>query len=237
VIDYINRKLGAISFCEIEPAGFFALDGVAVQNDTARFPEGKFYAPQRKDLVTFKGNEPQFQRYKFLDGLCDLARYYCKVRQLYTLGGTISPVAHTGSRRILAVFNQEQIQHELSQSPLMNMNWQGPPAMSSFLLWAAHRKAIPGVSLWTEIPFYLAEGKDLQAIKATLSFLDKKFDLALDFAELDEQIEHQNAKIRRLRQDDAQIDRCIEMLEARLSLTADEQVELSKKVADVLENG
>jgi predicted ATP-grasp superfamily ATP-dependent carboligase len=75
--------------------------------------------------------------------------------------------------------------------------------MSSFLLWAAHRKAIPGVSLWTEIPFYLAEGKDLQAIKATLSFLDKKFDLALDFAELDEQIEHQNAKIRRLRQDDA----------------------------------
>lgn len=234
VIEYINRKLGGKSFCEIEPAGFFSLEGVAVENNTAQFPEAKFYYCGRNDLVIFRGNEPRFERYKFLDGMCDLAKHYCKIRQVYTIGGTISPAAHTGPRKILAVFNQEQIQQELAGTGLENMNWQGPPAISSFLLWVAHRKAVPGVSLWTEIPFYLAASADLQAIKATLSFLDKKFDLALDLAELDEQIRRQNAKIDQLRQNDAQIDRYIQMVEGRLSLSAEEQVELSKKVTQVL---
>lgn len=242
VVQHINRKLGAKSFCEVEPTSFFSLEGVAVENDIAQFPEGKFYycegtplrGNQRNDLVVFKSNEPRFERHKFLDGVCDLARHYCKIRQLYTLGGTISSIAHTDSRRILAVFNQEQIQQELSGFGLENMNWQGPPAISSFLLWAAQRKGIPGVSLWTEIPFYLAASEDFQAIKATLSFLDKRFDLALDLTELDEQIMRQNAKIDRLRQDDTQIDRYIGMLESKLALSADEQVELSKKVAEAL---
>jgi len=235
VIEYVNRKLDGKSFCEVEPTGFFSLEGVAIENDIAQFPEGKFYNCRRKDLVVFKSNEPRFERHKFLDGVCDLAQRYCKIRQLYTLSGTVSLLAHTDSRKILAVFNQEQIQQELSGFGLENMNWQGPPAVSSFLLWVAQRKNIPGVSLWTEIPFYLAASQDLQAIRATLSFLDKRFGLALDLAEIDEQIRRQNAKIDRLRQDDIQIDRYIGMLESKLALSADEQVELSKKVSEVLE--
>jgi len=235
VIDYINRRLGAKSFCEVEPAGFFSLEGVAIENDTAQFPQGKFYNCQRNDLVTFKGNEPRLERYEFLSALSDLARHYCKIRQLYTIGGTISSAAHTDSRRILSVFNQQQMQEELAGLGLENMNWQGPPAISSFLLWVAQRKGISGVSLWTEIPFYLAADTDFQAVKATLSFLDRKFDLSLDFTDLDEQIRQQNTKIDQLRQDDSQIDRYIASLESGLSLGAEEQVELTKKVTEVLE--
>jgi len=55
------------------------------------------------------------------------------------------------------------------------MNWKGPPAINSYLLWVAKKRDIPGVSLWAEIPFYLAVGEDFQAIKIGLSFLDKKF--------------------------------------------------------------
>jgi proteasome assembly chaperone (PAC2) family protein len=235
VVDYINEKLGAKSFCEVEPMGFFSLEGVAIENDTAQFPEGKFYRSERKDLVTFKGSEPHFERYRFLNALSDLAQHYCKIKELYTVGGTISPIAHSSPRKVLAVFNQPEIQEELSGYGLNNMNWQGPPAISSFLLWIAQRKAIPGVSLWTEIPFYLAPGEDLQATKKTLAFFDKRFDLALDLAGLDEEIRQQNAKIDQLRQDDPEIDRYIGMLESRLSLSAEEQLGLTKKVTEALE--
>lgn len=235
VIDYINEKLGAKSFCEVEPVRFFSLEGVAIENDTAQFPQGKFYYSGRSDLVTFKGNEPRFERYKFLNAVSDLAQHYCKTKQLYTIGGTISPVVHSGSRRILAVFNQEDIQQELSSFGLKNMDWQGPPAISSYLLWVAKRRGIPGVSLWTEIPFYLAPGEDFQAIKVTLSFLDKKFNLALDLAELDDEIRRQNAKIDQLRQEDPEADRYIGMLESNLSLGGQEQLELTKKVTEALE--
>lgn len=235
VIDYINKKLRGRSFCEIEPVGFFSLEGVAIEKDTAQFPEGRFYCSERSDLVIFRGNEPRFERHKFLNAISDLAQHYCKIQELYTIGGTISPIAHTSSRRILAVFNQPEIQQELSGYGLKNMNWQGPPAMSSYLLWIAKKRAIRGVSLWTEIPLYLAPGEDFQAMKTTLSFLDRKFSLALDFTELDEEIKGQNIKIDRLRQQDQEIDRCIRMLESELSLSGEEQLELTKKVTEALE--
>ena len=235
VIDYLNKKTKSKSFCEIEPVGFFSLAGVAIENNIARFPESKFYCGERSDLVIFKGNEPQFERYRFLNTILDIAEHYCKVKELLTISGTISPIAHTSSRRISAVFNQQEIQTQLRDYQLQDMDWQGPPAISSFLLWAAKTRGIPGASLWPQIPFYLAAGEDFQAIKLTLSFLDKRFDLGLDLQELDEHISDQNVKIARLREEDSEIDRYIGMLESELSLSGTEQMELTKRVTELLE--
>jgi len=101
----------------------------------------------------------------------------------------------------------------------------------------AQRKGIPGVSLWTQIPFYLAAGEDFGAIKRTLSFLDKRFSLELTFKELDEQTQEQNTKIDRLRQRDSEINRYIGALENGLSLNEEEQLELIKTVSECLEIG
>ena len=235
VVDYLNKKINSRSFCEVEPADFFPLAGITIEKDIAQFPEGKFYCGQRNDLVIFIGTEPGFERYRFLNGICDLAQHHCKVKQLYTISGTISSIAHTNSRKILAVYNQQELQKELRGYGLGDMTWEGKPAISSYLLWIAKRKGIPGVSLWTQIPFYLAAGEDFQAIKRTLSFLDKRFSLELDFKELDEQITEQNTKIDRLRQEDSEINRCIGALENGLSLNEEEQLELIKTVSECLE--
>jgi len=235
VIEYLNKKIKSKSFCEIEPVGFFSLGGVAIENDTAQFPESKFYYSQRKDLVIFKGSEPRFERHRFLNAILDIAEHYCKVKELFTVSGTISAIAHTGSRKISAVFNQQEFQKKLSGFGLENMNWQGPPAISSYLLWTAEKKGIPGVCLWPEIPFYLAAGEDFQAMKLTLSFLDEKFNLGLDLRELDEEIRNQDTKIDQLRQQDPEINKCIGLLESKLSLSQEEQIELTKKVTELLE--
>ncbi|GAI44774.1 unnamed protein product, partial [marine sediment metagenome] len=107
------------------------------------------------------------------------------------------------------------------------MTWEGPPAISSYLLWLAKRRDIPGISLWPEIPFYLAAGEDPTAIKLTLSFLDSRFSLGLDLGELDSDIGNQNEKIARLREEDAEIDEYINRLESGLSLNEEEQVRLA----------
>ncbi|HUS74271.1 MAG TPA: PAC2 family protein [Sedimentisphaerales bacterium] len=235
VIEYLNKKFKSKSFCEIEPMDFFSLAGVVIENDVAQFPEGKFYYSQRNDLVIFKGNEPRFERYRFLNAIADLAQSYCKIKELYTISATSSPIAHTSPRRISVVFNQHQIPESLRGYGLQDMNWQGPPAISSYLLWVAKNRGIPGVSLWPEIPFYLAAGEDFQAIKLTLSFLDKKFNLGLDLAELDENIRDQNIKIDQLREEDSEINKYIGMLESELPLSEAEQVELTMKVTELLE--
>ena len=235
VIEYLNKKIKSKSFCEIEPVDFSSLAGVAIENNIAQFPESKFYYSQRNDLVIFKGSEPRFERYKFLNAIADLAQRYCKIKELYTISGTISPIAHTSPRRISAVFNQQEISESHRGYGLEDMNWEGPPAISSYLLWIAKNRGIPGVSLWPEIPFYLAASEDFQAIKITLSFLDKKFNLGLDLAELDEEIRDQNIKIDELREEDPEINKYIGMLESELTLSEEEQVELTMKVTKLLE--
>ena len=235
VIEYLNEKIKSKSFCEIEPAGFSSLAGVQIENDIAQFPESKFYYSDREDLLIFKGSEPRFEQRKFLDAILDVAEGYCKIKELYTISGTISAISHTGLREISAVFNQSAFKKELSGFGLKYMTWQGPPAISSHLLWTAQKRGIPGVSLWPEIPFYLAAGKDFQAVKLTLSFLDKKLNLGLDFTELDEEIRNQNIKIDRLRQEDVEINKCMGMLESKLSLSEEEQIELTRKVTELLE--
>lgn len=235
VIDYLNKKIKAKSFCEIEPIGFFSLAGVAIENDIAQFPDNIFYCSQRNDLVIFKGSEPQAERYKFLNTIFDLAQHYCKVKEIYTVNGTISSIAHSDSRKILAVFNQQQFQKNLQDRGFTNMTWKGPPAISSYLLWIAKNRGIPAISLWTQIPFYLAASVDYQAIKIILDFLDRNFHLNLDLGELDEKINKQDLKITQIREQAPEIDRYINMLESKLSLSGEEQVELTRKITEALE--
>ncbi|MHC4640880.1 MAG: PAC2 family protein [Planctomycetota bacterium] len=235
VIEYLNKKMNGKSFCEIEPTGFFSLAGVAIENNIALFPENKFYYCEKNNLVIFKGSEPHFERYKFLNAISDLAQHDFKIKEMYTISGTVSPTAHTNPRQISAVYNQREFQKSLRGYGLEDMNWEGPPAINSYLLWIAERRDIPGASLWPQIPFYLAAGEDFQAVKVILSFMEKRFNLDLDFTELDEEIKNQNTKIEMLREEDSEIDKYIGMLEGELSLSEAEQLELTMKVTELLE--
>lgn len=236
VIDYLNSKINTKSFCEIEPAPFFSLAGVEIFNDVAQFPENKFYYSQKDNLVIFKGTEPQSERYKFLSAILDVAEHHCNVKQLITINGTISSIAHTSSRKILTVFNQQDFQKDLRDYGLEDMNWQGPPAISSYLLWVAEKRGISGASLWPEIPFYLANGTDFIAIKLILSFLDRRFGLALDLKELDEQISSQNLKIDQLKEENSEINRYIATLESGLPLNGEEQMQLIKGITKLFKS-
>ena len=237
VIEYLNKHIKAKTFYEIEPVKFFPLDGVAIDNNIAQFPVSKFYVGARKDLVLFESTEPPYEQYRFLNSVLDVAEHYCKIKELYTISGTIFPVAHTTSRRLLAVFNQPEFQKRLRGYELEDMTWEGPPATNSFLLWLAQRRGIPGLSLWPEVAFYLAATEDPRAARVVLSFFDRRFDLGLDLAGLDSEIKDQNEKIALLRRENPQIDRYIRTLEIGMGLNEEEQLRLAKIVTDFLSTG
>lgn len=235
VIAYLNEHIKGKTFCEIEPENFFPLGGVTIDNNIAQFPVSKFYAGTRKDLVIFESTQPPYERYRFLNSVLDVGEHYCKIKELYTVSGTISPIAHTSPRRLLAVFNQPEFQKRLRSYQLEDMTWEGPPAISSFLLWLAQKRDIPGVSLWPEVAFYLAATEDPKAVKAVLSFFNGRFDLGLDLTGLDLEIKDQNEKLARLRREEPQVDRYIRTLEIGLSLDEEEQLRLARAVTQFLE--
>ncbi|MCK4221335.1 MAG: PAC2 family protein, partial [Dehalococcoidia bacterium] len=187
VIDFLNEHLDAEDVAEIKPRAFFSLGGATFKDDLVQVPESKFRACPRANLLTFKSAEPEHEWHGFLTAILDLARDSFGVKDLYTVGGTVSMLAHTTPRHLLTVFNDPEFQSRLRDYGLEDMTWEGPPAMSSCLLWAAQRAGVPGVSLWAQVPFYLASAEDPRAASLVLSFLDRRFNLGLDLRPLDEE--------------------------------------------------
>lgn len=240
VTDYINEKLGGVAFAEIEPLDFFPLGGVSIEDDLARFPEGKFYCCSENNLLVFKGNVPTSEWYKFLSLILDIAEHYCHVKELYTVGGMIYLGAHTIPRGIMAIANSPAMKAALSQYDLAgDIDYESPPGqrptLNSFLLWVARKRNINGANLWVPIPYYLVPTGDPQAWRKTLDFLDRRFNLGIDFTDLDERIVRLNNRIAQLRTNSPEVDGYISKLESNQTLNQEEYDRLAAEVVEHVE--
>lgn len=239
VIEYLNRNLHTQIFAELDPAGFFSLGGVSVEDDVAQFPETTFYCCEDKNLVTFKSSSPASDWYRFLEAVLDVAQYYCHVTEIYTVGGMLAPTAHTNPRGIAAISNCSKMTAILTQHGVVTeFDYTTPPdqrpSLSSFLLWAAQRRNIPAATLWVPQPFYLAQAGDAEACCKTIEFFDERLNLAIDFTELRQNVARQNSQITELRNLLPEVDSSITKVENNLGLTQEENTRLIKEVDRLL---
>ncbi len=242
VTDYLNKELASRELAEIDPEGFFSLSGVSVEDDIAQFPESKFYWCRGKSLVIFKSDIPRYEWYEFLSLVLDIAEKYCKVKEIYTVGGMVSPGAHTTPRLLLSVANSTEMKRMLRQYDLISdMDYETQdgqrPTFSSFLLWAAKKRNIAGASLWVPVPFYLLAVEALGSCKKVMEFFDRRFDLNINFAGMDDEITKQNRKIAQIRSQLPELDGYISKLENNLGLTVDESEKLVKELEEWLRGG
>jgi proteasome assembly chaperone (PAC2) family protein len=240
VIDFLIHKLHSQEFAHFNPAGFFPLAGVPVEENVIQFPQSKFYACEEKDLLLFQSDGPSQAHYEFLMLILDVAEQICRVKDFCTVGGIASFIAHSSPRRVSAVVNQSQLKKPLSECGVStSLDYQTPlgarPTLSSFLLWVAQKRNIAGANLWTEVPFYLAALEDPRAYKQVLSVLDWRLNLGIDFAELEQEIERQNRQIVELKEQEGDVHRYITMLERGIMLSEKESEILASKVAQFLQ--
>jgi proteasome assembly chaperone (PAC2) family protein len=233
VAQYLVKASNSRSFCQIEPAGFYSLSGVTVNDDVAQFPQGRFFCNETGDVMVLQADEPQSHKYEFLSAVLDLAERYANAQALYTINGITSLTPHTAVRGVSAFFNDAGLWRRLRQFVPANMDWQGPPDTSTYLLWLAGKRGLPGASLWVEVPFYLAGHEDFQSAEAVLSLLAMMLGRDLELRELDQLVADQNEKLAHL-QDDPEIEEKIRTLEEGESLDRQEQLELIEAVDSAL---
>lgn len=239
VNDYLRRKLGGHSFCEIEPLDFFPMGGVAIENDLAKFPASWFYASPEHDLVLFESSPPSSDWYRFLSLVMDVAQDYCHAREVYTIGGMVTISAHTTPRQLVAAFSSTEVKTNLSSYDLVTtFDYETAasqrPTLSSYLLWVAKRRGIPAASLWVPVPFYLAGGEDLKAERRVLQFMDQRLELGIDFRELDEDIRRQNEELAEARAGNALIEESIARLESNQGLSDEESLRLVEAIDEFI---
>ena len=239
VAEYLARQLGGRELGEISPEGFFSLSGVTVEDDVAQFPESKFYWCKHDNVVIFRSDIPRFDWYGFINLVLDIAEKYFKVKHIYTVGGMVLPSAHTTPRTLLSVVNSTEMKRMFGLYDVVHdMDYETRedqrPTFSSYLLWAAKIRDIPGVCLWVPVPFYLMTVEDPQACKKVLEFFNKHLELNIDFADIDNEVAEQNKKIAQARSQFPELDGYISKLETNLGLTADEGEKLVKEIDELL---
>ena len=231
--DYLIKASGAGEFCRLEPGGFYPVGGVTVVDDVAQFPLSRFFCSQSHSAVVLQADEPQSNRYEFLNTVLDLAQQYGKATGVYTIDGIAALTAHTTPRRVFGVCSDVAIQRRLHELVPADANWQGPPHVSTYLLWLAGQRHLPGVNLWVEVPFYLADHEDHQSVKAVVALLSMMLGWELDLGELDCLAADQNGKLAAM-EDDPEIRDKIHALEEGLSLNRQERTELKEAVGSAL---
>jgi proteasome assembly chaperone (PAC2) family protein len=230
VISSLIDQLSGTRSAAIEPEGFFFLDGVRVEENCIQFPESIFYSCQKKDLLFFLSDQPDNNHYRFLNTFFDVAEQQGTIHELYTINGMVSQKAHTAPRRIFAVFNSPELQDMLISYNIDGLTWEGTPSISSFLLWIAWKRNIPGLSLWIEVPFYLSAVTDFLAIKIILSFFNQRFNLNLALSDIDKKIEDQNDTLELSRNENPEIDKYLGLLESGLGLKEEVKIKLTQDI-------
>jgi proteasome assembly chaperone (PAC2) family protein len=208
-IDYLLRRLVGESLCEIDPTEFFSLNGISTEDDVVQMPAGKFYACPENDLLLLKSNPPDLEWHKFLSQVLDIGAQF-HVKELHVVGGMITSAPHTTPRKIMGTCNSLEAKMTFLPYDVVNeFDYQTPagqkPTLNSYMLWAAHRRKIPGISLWVPVPFYLTNVGDCLGQKIIVEFFNRRFNLGMGIEDLEDAVKRQHVKIADLRAADPQV--------------------------------
>jgi predicted ATP-grasp superfamily ATP-dependent carboligase len=149
----------------------------------------------------------------------------------------VTLATHASHRTLIATANSTDMKSILSNYDIsQDLDYETPPGqrptLSSYLLWVARQKNIPGASIWVPIPFYLLSVDDPRARRKTIDFINNRFSLGIDLADIDEEIHQQNTLIAQIANQFPELDELLHKLESNVSLTEEENNRMIQLVSE-----
>jgi proteasome assembly chaperone (PAC2) family protein len=218
---YLIRTFKAQRFAQINPDVFFRYDEMrpVVNIEEGVFkslssPGGTFYAaqtaPDGRDLVILKTDEPNLRWLGFVEELFDLCKRL-NIESIITLGSMYDHVLHT-DRIISAVTSNAAMSSMLSQKGVNAISYQGPSAIHSTIHSEGLKRAYACMSLWCHCPYYL-QGTTHFGILAHLGkLLASLGGFELDTENLETSWEKLNIQIEKLIENNAELQEVVKEL-------------------------
>ena len=218
---YLIRTFKAQPFAEINPDVFFRYDDMrpVVHIEEGVFkslspPGGTFYfaqtAPDGRDMVILKTDEPNLRWLGFVEELFDLCKRL-NIESIITLGSMYDHILHT-DRIISAVTSNAAMSSMLIQKGVNAISYQGPSAIHSTIHSEGLKRAHACMSLWCHCPYYL-QGTTHFGILAHLGkLLASLGGFELDTENLETSWEKLNIQIEKLIENNAELQEVVNEL-------------------------
>jgi proteasome assembly chaperone (PAC2) family protein len=200
-VSYMQEKLGAELFAEIEPGDFFTppysftfheglIDIAPIELGEGR-PRNRFYywkSGRSHDIIFFIGDT-----HPLPGKVPELAGYVLEVakgfgmKRLYMPGAFLADIHHLTEPALHGSATSEELRqylhrHHIADAPSMNIAHN----LNAWLLGMAKGKDIDAVGLISEIPAYKPEERNIRACRALVRVLLRMLDIeAPDLSDLD----------------------------------------------------
>lgn len=193
---YLITKLGARLVHELPAGEYFDLRHIEVKAGLAvagRLPRSMFFEwrdPKgRRDLLVFLGEEqPASRGYAFCRELLDFAAQR-EITRVYTFAAMATQLHPSHAPHVYGVATSKSAIDELYSLEATILDEGQISGMNGVLLAAAAERALVGVCLLGEIPYFAAGVPNPKASKAVLELFATAAGVELDFTELAKQAE------------------------------------------------
>ena len=135
-----------------------------------------------RDVLIGVGTEPHLRWKTYCATVLEMAREL-EIGLIVTLGALLAEVPHTRPIRLTGFATDPELGAVLGVKP---SRYEGPTGIVGVLSSAARAAGFAAVSLWANVPHYIATVENPRATLALLHRVNRLFDGPLDLAELEE---------------------------------------------------
>ena len=228
-IKYLNRKLQASKFAELDPEEFY--DFTQTRPYTTRSKSGKrrvqwptndfyYWAPRRRrkgetcGVVFYLGVEPNLKWRTFISSVTGLAQDL-GVKTVVHLGALLDAVPHTREGRLTGFSTRPDIQQVFDDAGVRSSKYQGPTGISSVLMEGCVNAGMDYVSLWGHTSHYLQAAPNYRVAYTLMKNLMSFLNLPVGIDELLSAAETFDREVARAIAQDEQVRNYVQKLESQ----------------------
>jgi uncharacterized protein len=189
-INYLQRKMDARLFAEIDMSPFFIPDSIVVKNGLAQFPDiptGRFYYTHDPDLIIFESDAQVGGR----DGIAVIKTFLdvvgrFHVERIFTFAAFAQPMSYRNPSQVLITCNNDALLSKSKKFGVVPMPDGYIAGLNGLLLGVAASRRIEAACLLGTIPSYAMNFAYPKASLELIRTIANIQNFSVDTAELEE---------------------------------------------------
>jgi len=234
-VEHLEQEWSAETIASLDPEEFYDFQvnrpNVVQTGDDSRridWPTTRFAvaspADTERDVVLIRGIEPSMRWRTFCEQVLEVC-HSLEVTRIVLLGALLADVPYTRPLPISGSASEKEVADKYKVVPT---RYDGPTGIVGVLQEAADRAEVDALSFWVHVPHYANNPPCPKATLALLSRLEDVLDLPVPLADLAEEADEWEKRVRAAAEQDTELGDYVRELEERVGdegikpLTGDE---------------
>ena len=238
---FLVQRLAAHKFASLDPETFYNFTEQRPQVRRRKgereilWPANEFsYAKDPglvQDVIVGLGVEPHLRWRTYVDAILHIVQE-CKVELVVTLGALLADVPYSRPIRLTGTASDPVLAQRLH---LAVSKYEGPTGIVGVLHDTCRRRGLPAISIWANVPHYIAASPNVKAALALVRRVFTLLDFSSDLNDLERAADDFDKRVAKVLASDPKIAEYVRRLEERVEEDEEDEEEIGS--TDALPSG